>query len=139
MRNLDYKNSPEGTEYYSIPRFKFPYGSRCSIYNLQILRLLRPHEPLYIAEGCSDCWSLLSAGHKAIAIPSATLLNSQSINMLLTFTSQLSTEYHMYPDRDPPGERLFQQLRDVFPSIIQHTLPTDCKDFSDYYMKTFNP
>lgn len=56
------------------PRFRFPYGSRCIIYNLPVLKLLKPGEELYIAEGCSDCWALLSSGHKAIAIPSATLL-----------------------------------------------------------------
>ena len=50
------------------PRFRFPQGSRCSIYNLPVLNRLRPGEALYIAEGCSDCWSLLSAGHKAARI-----------------------------------------------------------------------
>ena len=58
----------------ALPRFRFPQGSQCGIYNLPVLNLLKPGDELYIAEGCSDCWSLLSAGHKAIAIPSATLL-----------------------------------------------------------------
>ena len=53
------------------PRFRFPAGSRCTIYNLPVLNRLHEGEPLYIAEGASDCWALLSAGHKAIAIPSA--------------------------------------------------------------------
>ena len=56
----------------ALPRFRFPCGSQCGIYNLPVLNLLKPGDELYIAEGCSDCWSLLSAGHKAIAIPSAT-------------------------------------------------------------------
>ena len=47
-----------GTE----PRFRFPQGSRCTIYNLPVLSLLREGEPLYITEGCSDCWAMLSAG-----------------------------------------------------------------------------
>ena len=46
--------------------------------------MLRPGDELYIAEGCSDCWSLLSAGHKAIAIPSATLLTKKDKEQLLT-------------------------------------------------------
>ena len=35
----------------------------------------RPDDELWITEGCSDCWAMPSAGHKAIAIPSATLLS----------------------------------------------------------------
>ena len=58
----------------ALPRFRFPQGSECGIYNLPVLNLLKPGEQLFITEGCSDCWAMLSAGHKAIAIPSATLL-----------------------------------------------------------------
>ena len=50
-----------------LPRFRFPQGSECGIYNLPILKRLKPGDELWIAEGCSDCWALLSAGHKAIA------------------------------------------------------------------------
>ena len=66
----------------ALPRFRFPQGSECGIYNLPVLNMLRPGDELYIAEGCSDCWSLLSAGHKAIAIPSATLLTKKDKEML---------------------------------------------------------
>ena len=59
----------------ALPRFRFPLGSRCGIYNLPVLKRLRPGDELWITEGCSDCWAMLSAGHKAIAIPSATLLS----------------------------------------------------------------
>ena len=121
------------------PRFRFPSGSRCGIYNLPVLNLLRPHEPLYITEGSSDCWAMLSAGHKAIAIPSATLLSRQDIEQLSTLNSELSTEFHMYPDRDEPGERLFLQLQQVLPNLEHHQLPPDCKDFSEYYLSTKPP
>ena len=67
----------------ALPRFRFPCGSQCGIYNLPVLNLLKPGDELYIAEGCSDCWSLLSAGHKAIAIPSATLLTKKDKEQLL--------------------------------------------------------
>ncbi|MBR5964369.1 MAG: hypothetical protein IK000_09530 [Bacteroidaceae bacterium] len=117
----------------SQPRFRFPAGSACRIYNLPVLRRLKPHEPLYITEGCSDCWAMLSAGHKAIAIPSATLLKPHDIQQLLTLHSQLSTEFHMYPDRDAPGERLFLQLRQLLPTLEHHQLPPTCKDFADFY------
>lgn len=121
------------------PRFRFPSGSRCGIYNLPVLNLLRPHEPLYITEGSSDCWAMLSAGHKAIAIPSATLLSRQDLEQLSTLNSQLSTEFHMYPDRDEPGERLFLQLQQVLPNLEHHQLPLGYKDFSEYYLSTKPP
>ena len=118
----------------TLPRFRFPQGSECSIYNLPVLNMLRPGESLYIAEGCSDCWSLLSAGHKAIAIPSATLLSKKDVELLQTLSLELSLRYEMWPDRDEPGERLFLQLQQVLPSLVHHQLPPGCKDFSDYYL-----
>ena len=120
-----------------VPRFKFPYGSQCHIYNLPVLKLLKPGEDLWIAEGCSDCWSLLSSGHKAIAIPSATLLKPKDLEPLIRLSSSLSSSssFHMFPDADIPGEKLFLQLKAVIPSITRHSLPSDCKDYSDYYLK----
>ena len=127
--------SPSG-DLGGLPRFRFPYGSRCSIYNLPVLNLLRPGEELWITEGCSDCWAMLSAGHKAIAIPSATLLKPSDVEILSTLNSTLSTELHMYPDRDEPGERLFLQLQQLLPNLQHHQLPPDCKDFSEFYLAT---
>jgi len=118
----------------ALPRFRFPQGAECTIYNLPVLNLLSQGEALYITEGCSDCWAMLSAGHKAIAIPSATLLKQKDIDLLSSLRSQLSTEFHMYPDRDEPGERLFLQLQKVLPSLVHHQLPPGCKDFSEYYL-----
>ena len=122
-RNLDYRKEAD------VPRFRFPRGSRCTIYNLPIVKLLRPGEELWVAEGCSDCWSLLSAGHKAIAIPSATLLKPDDVQPLQ------GLNLHMAPDQDEPGERLYLQLRQLVPQIIRHQLPPGCKDYSDYYLK----
>ena len=121
------------------PRFRFPSGSQCGIYNLPILNLLRPGDELYITEGCSDCWAMLSAGHKAIAIPSATLLTPKDQEQLTELSSTLSLTFHMYPDRDEPGERLFLQLQKVLPSLVHHQLPPGCKDYSEYYLKTKYP
>ena len=118
----------------ATPRFRFPQGAECRIYNLPVLNLLRPAEPLFITEGCSDCWAMLSAGHKAIAIPSATLLKHKDAQLLTALRSQLATEFHMYPDNDAPGERLFLQLKEVLPSLVRHQLPLGCKDFSEYYL-----
>ena len=117
-----------------VPRFRFPYGSRCSIYNLPVTAMLRPGEPLYITEGASDCWAMLSAGHKAIAIPSATLLGNADKRLLKDLAERLGTTFHMFPDRDAPGERLFMQLKEVLPQLEHHQLPVGCKDFAEYYM-----
>lgn len=116
-----------------VPRFRFPYGSRCSIYNLPVTKMLRPSEPLYITEGASDCWAMLSAGHKAIAIPSATLLGNADKRLLKDLAERLGTTFHMFPDRDAPGERLFMQLKEVLPQLEHHQLPVGCKDFAEYY------
>ena len=122
-----------------LPRFRFPQGAECGIYNLPVLNLLRPGEQLFIAEGCSDCWSLLSAGYKAIAIPSATLLSRKDVEILSTLHATLSTEFHIWPDQDAPGERLFLQLQEVLPSLVHHQLPPGCKDFSELYTSKFLP
>ena len=128
-RNLDYKKGE------STPRFRFPYGAKCSIYNLPIVKGMAPGEQLFITEGCSDCWAMLSAGHKAIAIPSATLLKPEDKKWLAEIGSQLKIEWHMFPDRDAPGESLFLQLKEILPSLVHHQLPPGCKDFSEYYLK----
>ena len=123
----------------ALPRFRFPQGSQCGIYNQPVLNLLHPGEDLYITEGCSDCWAMLSAGHKAIAIPSATLLSRKDKKLLSSLNSSPKqgrpggVTFHMYPDCDAPGERLFLQLREVLPSLVHHQLPPGCKDFGDYY------
>lgn len=128
-RNLDYKKGE------STPRFRFPYGARCSIYNLPVVKMLKPGERLFITEGCSDCWAMLSAGHKAIAIPSATLLKPEDKKWLAEIGEKLHTEWHMFPDRDAPGESLFLQLKEILPQLVHHQLPPECKDFSEYYLK----
>lgn len=139
-RNLDYRKAEKDVFHEKdksekeVPRFRFPYGSRCSIYNLPVTAMLRPGEPLYITEGASDCWAMLSAGHKAIAIPSATLLGNADKRLLKDLAERLGTTFHMFPDRDAPGERLFMQLKEVLPQLEHHQLPVGCKDFAEYYM-----
>ena len=139
-RNLDYRKddngSAKGKEHEpqaEKPRFRFPYGARCTIYNLQIIPLLQPHEPLFITEGCSDCWAMLSSGRKAIAIPSATLLSQEDRETLRSLSREKSVSFHMFPDCDAPGESLFMQLRDVLPGLVHHQLPVGCKDFGEAY------
>lgn len=152
-RNLDYKKkksssggcssegnvsseekSPGEEKEQDAPRFRFPYGARCSIYNLPVVKRLEPGERLFITEGCSDCWAMLSAGHKAIAIPSATLLKPEDKQVLTDIGRLYQVEFHMFPDQDVPGESLFMQLREMLPQLVHHQLPPGCKDFSEYYL-----
>ena len=116
-RNLDYKKNQEkivdskgssssedskDAEYSkAAPRFRFPYGARCSIYNLPVVKMLKPEDKKWLAE----------IGEK------------------------LHTEWHMFPDRDAPGESLFMQLKEILPQLVHHQLPPECKDFSEYYLK----
>jgi len=121
------------------PRFRFPQGKGCHIYNLPVLKMLRPGEDLYITEGSSDCWAMLSAGHKAIAIPSATLLNKKELQSELTEAHLLENgnALHIYPDRDNAGESLYKELLSVATDIglllVHHDLPDGCKDFADLW------
>ena len=45
----------------------------------------------------------------------------------------------MYPDQDIPGEKLYLQLTriatDAGLCLVRHSLPPDCKDYSDYYVR----
>ena len=145
-RNLTPSQPPQGEENrhsplgetergQPFPRFRFPQGSQCNLYGLPVLNLLKPGETLFITEGCSDCWAMLSAGHKAIAIPSATLLTNDVRGKMEEVRDKLDIRFHMFPDNDAPGERLFLQLKEVLPSLVHHQLPPGCKDYSDYYLK----
>ena len=130
----DFTDSAAHQKEQDAPRFRFPYGARCSIYNLPVIRRLKPGERLFITEGCSDCWAMLSAGHKAIAIPSATLLKPEDKQLLTDIEREYRVEFHMFPDQDVPGESLFMQLKEMLPHLVHHQLPPGCKDFSEYYL-----
>ena len=73
---------PPGGDGGGLPRFRFPRGSHVGMYNKPVIRRLREGDELWITEGPSDCWAMLSAGHKAVAIPSATSLTREDIGVL---------------------------------------------------------
>lgn len=117
------------------PRFQFPKGGVCRIYNLPITNGMEVEEDLYLTEGATDCMALLSSGRKAIAIPSATLLKQEDVALLKTITDSKRLRLHIYPDQDEPGERLFLKLREAFPDIKRHQLPIGVKDFGQYWQQ----
>lgn len=112
-----------------IPRFKFAPGSHRMIYGLDRLKDYPPDEPLLITEGPSDCWTALTLGIHAIAIPSATLFD-RSFQALLT-----GRNLHIFPDQDEAGLSLYFELKQALPSLVYHQLPEGCKDLSEYYLK----
>ena len=114
------------------PRFRFPRGSHVGMYNKPVIRRLKPGDELWISEGPSDCWALLSAGHTAVAIPSATSLTKADISLLREGLPE-GVSLHMYPDNDEPGMKLFEDLKRWFPQLKGHVLPEGCKDFGEFY------
>lgn len=112
-----------------IPRFKFAPGSHRMIYGLDRLKDYPPGEPLLITEGPSDCWTALTLGFHAIAIPSATLFD-RSFQALL-----MGRNLHIFPDQDEAGLSLYFELKQALPSLVYHQLPEGCKDLSEYYLK----
>ena len=112
-----------------IPRFKFAPGSHRMIYGLDRLKDYPPGEPLLITEGPSDCWTALTLGFHAIAIPSATLFD-RSFQALLA-----GRNLHIFPDQDEAGLSLYFELKKALPSLVYHQLPEGCKDLSEYYLK----
>lgn len=111
------------------PRFLFAKGCRPQMYNLPILAALQPTDPLYIAEGVTDCLAMMSRGHNAIAIPSATLLRPSDATTLLKRHKNI----YMCPDNDMPGTNLYNQLKTMLPNITKIHLPAKYKDFGEMW------
>lgn len=112
-----------------IPRFKFAPGSHRMIYGLDRLKDYPPGEPLLITEGPSDCWTALTLGFHAIAIPSATLFDRRFQGLLA------GRNLHIFPDQDEAGLSLYFELKKALPSLVYHQLPEGCKDLSEYYLQ----
>lgn len=120
---------PDDVKPKEIPRFKFAPGSHRMIYGLDRLKDYPPGEPLLITEGPSDCWTALTLGFHAIAIPSATLFDRRFQGLLA------GRNLHIFPDQDEAGLSLYFELKKALPSLVYHQLPEGCKDLSEYYLK----
>ena len=114
------------------PRFKFPHGSQAGMYNKPVIATLKKGDELWITEGPSDCWAMMSAGRKAVAIPSATSLTTGDLR-LLGEGLQKGVSLHMAPDHDRPGMELFKTLKRHFPDLQGHVLPDGVKDFGEMW------
>lgn len=120
---------PDDVKPKEIPRFKFAPGSHRMIYGLDRLKDYPSDEPLLITEGPSDCWTALTLGIHAIAIPSATLFDRRFQGLLA------GRNLHIFPDQDEAGLSLYFELKKALPSLVYHQLPEGCKDLSEYYLK----
>lgn len=120
---------PDDVKPKEIPRFKFAPGSHRMIYGLDRLKDYPPGEPLLITEGPSDCWTALTLGIHAIAIPSATLFDRRFQGLLA------GRNLHIFPDQDEAGLSLYFELKKALPRLVYHQLPEGCKDLSEYYLK----
>ena len=120
-----------------VPRFRFANGSVCRIYGLPVVERLQAGEGLWLSEGVTDCLALLSSGRKAIAIPGATLLKDEDVKLLANLKKEKQTVFHIFPDQDEAGERLYRQLlhaaNDIGACLIRDELPTGCKDFGQWW------
>ena len=134
IKELKIKEMGDEDSKHYTPRFRFPPGSQVGMYNKPVLRRLGEGDELWITEGPSDCWAMLSAGRKAVAIPSATSLTMDDIALLRDGVSRGAT-LHMMPDNDRPGMELFQTLKRFFPQLRGHVLPEGVKDFGELWKK----
>lgn len=112
-----------------VPRFQFLKGLRVGLFNLPVLHELSADEPLYLSEGVTDCLAHLTQGHKAVAIPSATVLHAEDLAPLQ------HRHLVIYPDADLPGQRLSEKLRQLLApldaTLEVRPLPEGCKDYSE--------
>lgn len=117
----------------NAPRFQFISAQKTRVFNLPILNTVKFGDDLYISEGITDCLALLSAGKKAVAIPSATILPSLDLIKLKTY------KLHMYPDRDNAGKQAYINLKRFFinhyATLKAEQLPDGVKDYSEYYIQ----
>ena len=120
-----------GTSEY-VPRFKLLCNSKAKTYNVPVLADIPIGSKLFIAEGITDCLSLLSLGKNAVAIQSATCISLKDLEKMSKY------ELYMIPDRDIAGDKAFVKLYRYFlrcEKILKRIdLPDEYKDFSEYYL-----
>ena len=117
------------------PRFQFVSSQKTRVFNMPIISTMKYCDDLYISEGITDCIALLSAGKKAVAIPSATILPIYDLMYLSKF------KLHMYPDQDDVGKNAYNNLRRYFVNhyamLKEERLPDGCKDYGEYYVMNY--
>lgn len=112
------------------PRFRFPaHTDSAHLYGQQWVAGLQPGSKVALAEGISDCWTLLTLGFPAVAMPSSTTLDTGSLPLLA------DKEVHVWPDNDAAGRKFYFSMKKLLPGLVYHQLPTDVNDLSDCYVR----
>ena len=70
---------------------------------------------------------------KAIVIPGVTHLKSEDVQLIASLREEKKTVFHIFPDKDEAGERLYRQLlqaaNEIGACLIRDELPEGYKDF----------
>ena len=86
---------------FHIPRSKRICCSSIRLYNLQILGSNQIGSHIFITEGITDCFVMLSAGYDAVALPSATSFPIKDLAKIKNY------KLYMVSDRDKTGNEAF--------------------------------
>ena len=74
---------------------------------------------------------------ESIVIPGVTLLKSEDVKLLASLREEKKTVFHIYPDKDEAGERLYRQLlqaaNEIGACLIRDELPEGYKDFGQWW------
>ena len=74
---------------------------------------------------------------ESIVIPGVTLLKSEDVKLLASLREEKKTVFHIFPDKDEAGERLYRQLlqaaNEIGACLIRDELPEGYKDFGQWW------
>lgn len=101
------------------PRFRREEQS--ALYGLWRLPQYNPTEPLWVAEGATDCWTLSAIGLQVVGLPSTSV--GERIAETLWAIAERFSEIILALDSDEAGERA---LRELANSCFEELLPRTC-------------
>ena len=105
--------------------------------NHNVVRLIKDLDPWDMSGETDgeDRLRIMTLGY----IQGACDLANELKKVLETWNVKLGTPLHIYPDQDIPGEKLYLQLTLLSAqaglTLIRHSLPQGCKDYSEYYLR----
>lgn len=119
---------------YPKTRYQFFRGFKPTLYNLPVTNYIAKGEKLYISEGMTDCFAMLSAGLNAVALPSASNLP------LNEFAGLTDYDLVMCADKDFAGLKAYNELKYYVTAmggtLSMLKLPIGFKDYGEYYAAT---
>lgn len=108
-------------------------GINVPLYNVNILSKTPNGSSLYICEGVLDCISLRLMGKSAIGVVGSFGFKDEYLDTIKDY------EIYVIPDNDKAGQGFANDIRNKLITIGKEvgmgSLPNDCKDITDYYVK----